>query len=168
MADKNAAPIYDRLDYSIITILNRNARLPATEIAEITGADVRTVRNRINRLIDSGAIRLAAIVDPVRFGYHTHADVFLEVEPAREPELVEYFIHKGYVSYAAYGTGSGEVSLEVRFKSQADLREFVTRDAPAMPGVIRVSYALVPLILKNIDQWLPGEDDFEGWKPEPD
>jgi hypothetical protein len=64
------------------------------------------------------------------------------------------------ISYVAYGAGSGEISLDVRFNNNADLREFLVHILPAIPGVKSIRHTLVPQILKNIDEWLPGENDF--------
>jgi hypothetical protein len=64
------------------------------------------------------------------------------------------------ISYVAYGAGSGEISLEVRFKNNAELREFLVHTLPGIPGVNSVRHTLVPEILKNIDEWMPGEGDF--------
>ncbi len=60
------------------------------------------------------------------------------------------------ISYVAYGAGSGEISLEVRFKNNAELREFLVHTLPGIPGVNSIRHTLVPEILKNIDEWMPG------------
>ncbi len=151
---------FDLLDYHILQVLHNDGRAPATEIAEAVGADVRTVRNRIARLVDSGAVRLTAITDPSAFDYVIAADIFLNVEPAHEEALTRRFLNMREISYVAYGAGSGEISLEVRFKNHADLREFLVHTLPNIPGINSVRNTLVPQILKNIDEWLPSEEDF--------
>jgi DNA-binding Lrp family transcriptional regulator len=151
---------FDSLDYCILQELHRDGRAPATEIAVRVGADARTVRNRILRLVELGAIRLTAIADPSAFGYQTAADIFLEVDPTREPELIDRFLSMREISYIAYGAGSGEISLEVRFKNNAELREFLVHCLPSIPGVRSLRHTLVPQILKNIDEWMPGQEDF--------
>jgi DNA-binding Lrp family transcriptional regulator len=152
--------IFDLLDYKILQVLHNNARLPATEIAEAVGAEERTVRNRINRLVESGVVRLTAIMDPAAFDYVIAADIFLEVDPACENELTQRFLNMREISYVAYGAGSGEISLEVRFKNHAELREFLVHILPSFTGVHNIKHTLVPQILKNIDEWLPAKEDF--------
>jgi len=160
MPDKPIKPVFDPLDYRIVLELHRNGRVPATEIARRVGADVRTVRNRIARLVELGAIRITAIAEPSAFNYQTAADIFLEVDPGCESELTERFLAMREISYVAYGAGSGEISLEVRFKNNAELREFLVHILPNIPGVKAIRHTLVPQILKNIDEWLPCEEDF--------
>lgn len=167
MTDKVVKSPFDSLDFAIIQQLHRDGRLPATAIARSVGVDERTVRNRINRMVKLGAIRIVAIAEPLAFNYDTAADIFLKVETEREAELMELFLSMRHVSYVAYGPGSGEISLEVRFKNHAGLREFLVHSLPSIPGVKDISHTLVPQILKNIDEWLPGEEDFSSETPSP-
>lgn len=160
MTEKIISPLFDPLDYQIIQHLHTDGRATATSIAATTGADVRTVRNRIARLINVGAIRVTAIADPSSFGYHTAADIFLQVDSQQETALIQRFLSMTEVSYVAYGSGSGEISLEVRFKNNAELREFLVHTLPSIPGVNSIRHTLVPEILKNIDEWLPSVGDF--------
>jgi DNA-binding Lrp family transcriptional regulator len=160
MTGKSVPPVFDLLDYKIIQHLHADGRSTATSIANLTSADVRTVRNRIARLIGTGAIRVTAIADPGSFGYQTAADIFLQVDHEQESELIQRFLTMTEISYVAYGAGSGEISLEVRFKNNAELREFLVHTLPAIPGVNTIRHTLVPEILKNIDEWLPNESDF--------
>jgi DNA-binding Lrp family transcriptional regulator len=150
----------DSLDYQIIIALNQNARLPASEIARATGANERTIRKRIDRLVSGGFIRLAAIVDPVKFSYVTAADIFLEVDPPVEDKVLGELMSMSEVTYIAFGQGTNEVSIEARFKDNDLLREFIRGRLAHLPGVTVTRYTLVPRILRNIDEWLPAPEDF--------
>ena len=150
----------DSLDYQIITALNKNARLPASEIARTTGANERTIRKRIDRLVSGGFIRLAAIVDPVKFGNVTADDIFLEVDPSVEENVLGELMVMTEVTYIAYGQGTNDVSIEARFKDNDLLREFIRGRLAHLPGVTVTPYTLVPRILRNIDEWLPAPEDF--------
>ena len=46
----------DELDRRILSILRRDARTPYTEIADRVGTSEGTVRNRVDRMTDEGAI----------------------------------------------------------------------------------------------------------------
>lgn len=160
MSEETSFHSCDALDYRIIQELRRDARRSASEIARAVGANERTVRNRIERLVASGAIRLTAIVTPQAFGYMTAADIFIEVDPEREAEVVQLFQAMPEVSYLAYGQGTRDMSLEVRFKDNGELYDFLRHTLPKIPGVKVTGYALVPKIIQNIDEWMPREEDF--------
>jgi DNA-binding Lrp family transcriptional regulator len=151
----------DQLDYEILQALHQDARIAASEIARITGANERTIRKRIDRLVNDGVIRMSAIVNPHAFGYVTAADIFLEVDPANEDEVIQTLMAMPEVTYVAYGQGSKDVSIEARFKDNDALREFLRHTLAGIPGVLVTRYALVPRILRNIDEWMPPKADFE-------
>lgn len=151
---------FDRLDYQIILALHENARASASEIARQIGANERTVRKRIEHLVRSGAMRLTAILEPSAFGYVTAADIFLEVEPQHEEEVLKKLMEMPMVTYVAFGQGTQEISIEARFKDNDELREFIRHGLPSLPGVTVTRYTLVPRILRNIDEWLPPPEDF--------
>ncbi len=151
---------FDELDYRIMHLLNQDARCPASEIARLTGAKERTIRNRIDRLVALGALRLTAVVDPSTFGYQTSVDIFLQVDLEREAEVVDCLLHMPEISYLAYGQGTNEISIEARFKGNAEMYDFLKHKLTAIAGLSVTSYTLVPRILRNIDQWLPRPEDF--------
>ncbi|MHC1781190.1 MAG: Lrp/AsnC family transcriptional regulator [Anaerolineaceae bacterium] len=150
----------DPLDYDIIQALHRDARMSASEIARLTGANERTVRKRIDRLVELDVIRLSAILNPLAFGYITAADIFLEVEPEHEDEVIAALMAMPEVTYVAYGQGSRDVSIEARFKDNDALREFLRHTLAGLPGVTVTRSTLVPRILRNIDEWVPPRADF--------
>jgi DNA-binding Lrp family transcriptional regulator len=150
----------DELDYQIIQALHADARVSASDIARKTNANERTIRKRIERLVEDGAIRLTAILDPVAFKYLTAADIFLEAEVDLEPAILDRLMSMPEVTYLALGQETQEISIEARFKDNEELREFLGRTLLDIPGVKVIRYALVPRILRNIDEWMPPKVDF--------
>ncbi len=153
---------FDSLDYKIILELRKDARKSASEIARALHANERTIRNRIERLVESGAVRLTSILDPHAFGYVNTVDIFLEVDPDQEQSAIDQLLSMREVSYLAYGLGTQDISIEARFKDNAEMRQFLGKVLPSIHGVRVKGYALVPRILRNIDEWLPKPEDFEG------
>lgn len=151
----------DILDYRILHELKADSRKSASEIARIVGANERTVRKRIDRMVNIGAIRLTAIVNPFAFGYVTAVDIFLEVDPEKEQQVIERLSNMQEISYLAFGQGTQDLSIEGRFKDNDEMREFLRKTLPEIPGVKVLGYALVPRILRNIDEWMPKSEDFE-------
>jgi len=150
----------DELDYQIIRLLHGDARLAASEIARQTGTNERTVRKRIDRLVEDEIIRLTAILNPHAFGYITAADIFLETEPEYEDEILKKLLSMPEITYVAFGQGTAEISIEARFKDNEALRNFIRFTLPLIPGLKVTRFALVPKILRNIDEWMPPYSDF--------
>ena len=156
----------DILDYRILQQLHTDSRKSASEIARIVGANERTVRKRIDRLVNVGAVRMAAIINPTAFGYVNTVDIFLEVDPEREQQIIERLITMQEVSYVAFGQGTNDLSIEGRFKDNAEMHDFLRRTLPEIPGVKVSGYALVPRIMRNIDEWMPRSEDFANYTGE--
>ena len=151
---------FDQMDHNIITALHKDARLSASEIARALNANERTIRKRIDRLVRMGVVRLTAIIDPEVFGYTTAVDIFLEVDEDKEEEVIQRFLTMPDISYIAYGEGTKDLSIECRFKNNEGMREFLRKKLPAIEGVQVRGYSLVPRIIRNIDEWMPRDNDF--------
>ncbi|MCX6053437.1 MAG: AsnC family transcriptional regulator [Chloroflexi bacterium] len=151
---------FDQVDHQIIRILHEDGRSSASLIARALNANERTMRKRIDRLIRLGAIRLTAIIDPEAFGYVTAVDIFLEVDADREEEVISKFMTTPEISYIALGQGTKDLSIECRFKNNDDMHQFLRKTLPAIEGVQIRGYSLVPRIIRNIDEWMPKEEDF--------
>jgi Lrp/AsnC family transcriptional regulator, regulator for asnA, asnC and gidA len=161
-------PQFDQIDHKIILALHRDARTSASEIARDLNANERTIRKRIDRLVRLGAVRLTAIIDPEVFGYDTAVDIFLEVDADRENEVIDIFLKTAEVSYIAFGQGTNDLSIECRFRSTDNMREFLRKKLPAIEGVQIRGYSLVPRIIRNIDEWMPRDEDFRSEEIEED
>jgi DNA-binding Lrp family transcriptional regulator len=161
-------PQFDQTDHKIILALHRDARTSASEIARDLNANERTIRKRIDRLVRLGAVRLTAIIDPEVFGYDTAVDIFLEVDADRENEVIDIFLKTAEVSYIAFGQGTNDLSIECRFRSTDNMREFLRKKLPAIEGVQIRGYSLVPRIIRNIDEWMPRDEDFRSEEIEED
>lgn len=151
---------FDEIDYEIIKRLNANARASASEIAREINANERTIRKRIERLVESGVVRLTTIVDPKAFGYWISVDIFLEMEIEREEDILDKLMALPQISYLAYGQGTHAISIEARFKDNQEMHDFLYHTLPEISGLKVTGYTLVPLILRNIDHWLPQPGDF--------
>lgn len=154
---KNA---FDALDYQLIQLLKQNARASASELARLLSANERTIRKRIDRLIKYQAVKLTAIVDPDSFDYLTTVDIFLEAELDQEEAILKQLLEFNEIAYLAYGQGSQDISIQARFKDNDQMREFLRKRLAGIPGLTVKGYAIVPRILRNIDEWMPRPDDF--------
>ena len=67
-------PKLDQLDYEILLALREDARMKAVLIARRTGSNERTVRNRIDRLLASGIVRLTTVMDMNACGFNITGD----------------------------------------------------------------------------------------------
>jgi Lrp/AsnC family transcriptional regulator for asnA, asnC and gidA len=148
----------DALDRSIIHLLQEDSRMPSAEIARRLGVAERTVRARINRLVEDGIVKLVAIVNPSALGYDVTADIFLEVEPGRLEEVAQQLVAMEEVAYVGLTTGERDISIQVFLPSVDALYRFITEKLQRIPGVNGTTTYVVPRVLKWLHNWsLPSE-----------
>lgn len=149
----------DETDRKIIDCLRADGRMSSTEIARTLGpVSERTVRYRIDRMIERGVIQIGAIVNPRTLGYAVTADVWLEVVPDRLREVAERLAELPEVSYVAYSTGERDLSIQVYAQDNEDLHAFVSDVVGRIPGVTHTSTMLVPWKVKDVHQWRVPDD----------
>lgn len=144
----------DGIDRRIIDCLLGDGRMSSAEIARaLAPVSERTVRYRIDRLIERGVIQIGAIVNPRALGYTVTADVWIETAPGRLREVAARLAEVPEVSYVAYSTGERDLSIQVYARDNEELHAFVSDVVGGIPGVTRTSTMLVPWKVKDVHQW---------------
>ena len=149
----------DDLDRAIIGCLQENSRMPCTEIAKRIGdVPARTVRSRLERLLDRGIIDISTGVLPQAVGFPIMADIMISVEAGRLPEVVERLRELDQVYYLALSTGDCDISAATAATDLDALQSFVTGTLHAIPGISRTRVNVLTRILRQSYDWpLPRE-----------
>ncbi len=144
----------DTIDRAIVDLLIEDGRMSCADIARRIGnVSERTVRYRIDTLIQEGVLRISAVVNPRALGLSVTADVFLEVEPGRIMSVAQRMAEFDCVTYVACSTGESDVSIQIVARDNAELYHFVTEVIANVPGVRRTTTVLLPVVLKDVYQW---------------
>jgi len=104
----------DAVDRAIVSLLVEDGRMSAAAITRRIGrVSERAVRYRVERLIGSGVLRVAAVVDPASVGYPVIGDVLVDVAPGRLQEVAARIVDLENVSYVAGSVGDGDLSVQI-------------------------------------------------------
>jgi len=152
-------PILDIMDRNIISILQKDGRTSSAEIARVLGESERTVRHRVERLIQLDAIYPTVVVNHKFFGYPISVDIFCEVQIEKIEEIGNQLKEFPEINYIAYSFGDQDISIQALFQKADDAFEFIQKLAHT-PGIARSKTVFVPRIVKNTYEWLPPETDF--------
>ena len=145
---------FDKIDIKIVNFLLEDGRMTASEIARrIKNISERSVRYRIDRMIEEGAIQITSVVNPQAFGLSINADVWLEVESDQILEVAKKLTKYDNVTYVACGIGQNDISIQLVAKDAADVYHFITDIVRKIPGVRKTTTSIVPIILKDVYQW---------------
>ena len=144
----------DHIDRAIVDLLIEDGRMSGADIARRIG-DIteRTVRNRLERLVKSDVIRVTAVVNAAMLGLPVMADVFVEVEPGHIMDVAHQIAAFDDVTYVACSTGENDLSIQIVATDNTALYRFVTEVIAAVPGVRKTTTVLLPVIVKDDNQW---------------
>jgi len=115
----------DDLDQEILDILRRDARTPYTEIADQVGTSEGTIRNRVERMIDSGVIErftIATRTGNVKAMIEISVDVDVHTDG-----LTDRMAEWEQVDFVWQVSGEEDIVLVVDATDTGDLNKLITR-----------------------------------------
>ena len=116
----------DKIDRMLITLLQKNARMPLKALAEKVYLSSPAVSARIERLEKEGLIEgYEARVNMRKLGYHITAFINLEVAPEEKPEFYPFAQQCKNIIECNCVTGNYSMLLKVVFPSTMELDTFI-------------------------------------------
>lgn len=133
----------DTVDQQIIEMLEVDARRSNREISRQVGVSEATVRTRLRKLQDAGAICFTVLVDPVSESLNRRAYVRLVVSLSQVEAVMRYLVARQETAFVASALGRYNIIAFVLTTDDDALRKMVSDDIAALPGVreldVRVS-----------------------------
>ncbi|HET9914308.1 MAG TPA: Lrp/AsnC family transcriptional regulator [Anaerolineales bacterium] len=143
-------PALDDTDLRIIEALRKDGRVAFAQIAEQLGVSPGMIRQRYNRLVEEGFLKVVAITNPLRMGYRTMAMIGIRAEGSRLLEVAEKISKLDEVIYMIISSGRFDIFAEVVCRDHEDLLRFITEKLSTIEGV-RESESFMHLkIIKEI------------------
>ena len=125
----------DELDRRIIELLQRDGRASNAKMARGLGVSEGTVRRRLARLLQEEVIRVVAIAEPERLGYHTSAFIGLQVDPARVEAVASQLAELAEAENVTITTGAYDIFIWVNLASGEALATFLHTKVGTVDGV---------------------------------
>jgi Lrp/AsnC family transcriptional regulator for asnA, asnC and gidA len=143
----------DDTDAAILEILQRDGRAPYSVIARELGLSESTVRQRCNRIFESGLVSVVATGDPLQWGIPVDAVHLVQVDPGRIETVADEVAEMAEVRYVGVTLGGGVLVVESLHPSADDLHDFLVQRLHALPGVKEVNSHQVVRIRKSVWDW---------------
>ncbi len=129
----------DHIDRAIINYLAEDGRASFLHLADELSISEAKVRFRYGKLLDSGAVRVMGIVNPLRLGYSYTSWILVKVgADGRAQDVAEALTLLPAVSYVALTAGRCDVLAEVVAMSGQELLDVLDDHVRAIPGVLEV------------------------------
>ena len=124
----------DEVSRGIIEALQRDGRASYAAIAREVGLSEAAVRQRVQRLLDSGAMQIVAVTDPLQVGFRRQAMIGLRVAGDITP-VADALVQMPDVAYVVTTAGSFDLLVEVICEDDDHLLDLLCRRIRALPGV---------------------------------
>ncbi|MEZ5180840.1 MAG: Lrp/AsnC family transcriptional regulator [Acidimicrobiales bacterium] len=127
-------PPLDEIDKAIIRALQVDGRMSYAKLGPEVGLSQAAVRQRVQRLTDSGVVQVVAVTDPLSVGFTVQAMIGV----AAEGDLRALGATLGAIDeidYVVIASGRFDLLLEVVCEDSDQLLELVNDTIRATPGV---------------------------------
>jgi Lrp/AsnC family transcriptional regulator for asnA, asnC and gidA len=129
-----AVVVIDDIDKALIEGLQEDGRIPYTKLAKQVGLSEAAVRQRVQRLVESGVVQIVAVTDPSMLGFHRNAMIGLKVEGDLRT-VANDIAAIPEVSYVVVVSGSFDLLMEVVCEDDDHLLALLNDKVRSIPGV---------------------------------
>jgi Lrp/AsnC family transcriptional regulator for asnA, asnC and gidA len=124
----------DDVSKAIIEQLQGDGRRSYAEIGKAVGLSEAAVRQRVQKLTDSGVMQVVAVTDPMQLGFYRQAMVGIKVS-GDTTVVADQLGRIPAVDYVVLTAGSFDILVEVVCENDEDLIELLNKRIRAIEGV---------------------------------
>jgi Lrp/AsnC family transcriptional regulator for asnA, asnC and gidA len=142
----------DQIDEEIIRQLQTDGRRPYTQLAKAVGLSEAAVRQRVQRLLESGVMQVVAVTDPMQLGMKRQAMVALRVE-GDVKAAADALASIDEVVYVVLTAGGVDLLAEVVVPNDEALLELLNERIRKIPGIVSTETSIYLNLRKQTYQW---------------
>ena len=140
----------DEIYQRILDAMRKDGRAAFAQIAGRLKVSPGMIRQRYNRLVDMGILKVVAISNPLRRGFKTMALVGIRTDGHQMLEVADAVSKLKEVVYLVVVSGRFDIMAEVVCRDHEDLLEFITGKLYAIEGVREAETFMHLRIVKEI------------------
>jgi Lrp/AsnC family transcriptional regulator for asnA, asnC and gidA len=142
----------DEVSKAIIEQLQQDGRRSYAAIGKVVGLSEAAVRQRVQRLIDSGVMQVVAVTDPTELGFSRQAMIGVRATGDLEP-LADAIAAMDEVDYVVIVAGSFDLMIEVVAESDEHLLEIVSKRIRSLEPVVSTETFVYLKLRKQTYSW---------------
>ena len=142
----------DSVSRAIIEQLQSDGRRSYASIGTAVGLSEAAVRQRVQKLVDSGVMQIVAVTDPMQVGMARQAMLAIEVNGNVEA-VADELAKIDEVDYVVITAGSIDLIAEIVVEDDQHLLDLVSTRIRAIPGVLRTESFLYLKLVKQTYNW---------------
>ena len=142
----------DEVSKGIIEQLQQDGRRSYAAIGKVVGLSEAAVRQRVQRLVDSGVMQVVAVTDPIELGFARQAMVGIRVTGPLEP-VADALAELPEVDYVVITAGSYDLLAELVCESDDHLLSLISGKIRAIDGVVSTETFMYLRLRKQTYSW---------------
>ena len=147
-----AAVYLDETSKAIIEELQQDGRRSYAAIGKSIGLSEAAVRQRVQRLTDSGVMQIVAVTDPLQIGFARQAMVGIRCH-GDTTKVADKLAEIDAVTYVVLTAGNFDAIVEVVCEDDAELLELLNTRIRAVPGVMATETLVYLKLVKQQYNW---------------
>nr|WP_204742259.1 Lrp/AsnC family transcriptional regulator [Glaciihabitans arcticus] len=142
----------DDVSKAIIEQLQADGRRSYAEIGKAVGLSEAAVRQRVQKLTDSGVMQVVAVTDPMQLGFYRQAMIGIRVA-GDTTKVAEALGRISAVDYVVLTAGSFDMLAEVVCENDDDLINLLNKEIRAIEGVQSTETFVYLKLIKQFYNW---------------
>lgn len=142
----------DDVSKRIIEQLQEDGRRPYATIGKAVGLSEAAVRQRVQRLLDSGVIQIVAVTDPMQVGFSRQAMIGIRVT-GDVTVVADQLAEMPEVDYVVIAAGSFDLIIEVVCEDDDHLLELISQRVRTLAGVLSTETFVYLKLRKQLYNW---------------
>jgi Lrp/AsnC family transcriptional regulator for asnA, asnC and gidA len=142
----------DETSKRIIEQLQEDGRRPYAAIGKAVGLSEAAVRQRVQRLLDSGVMQIVAVTDPLQVGFSRQAMIGIRVDGDMNA-VADRLADMPEVEYVVVTAGSFDIMIEVVCEDDDHLLDLLAHRIRSLPGVRTTETFVYLKLRKQLYNW---------------
>jgi Lrp/AsnC family transcriptional regulator, regulator for asnA, asnC and gidA len=142
----------DEVSKAIIAQLQQDGRRSYAAIGKVVGLSEAAVRQRVQRLVEHGAMQIVAVTDPMELGFARQAMVGVRVS-GPVPPVADKIAELDEVDYVVVTAGSFDILVELVAESDEHLLDIVSNGIRVIDGVVTTETFMYLGLRKQTYSW---------------
>ena len=142
----------DDVSKAIVEELQQDGRTSSAALGKVVGLSEAAVRQRVQRLIDSGVMQVVAVTDPLELGFARQAMIGIKATGELEP-IADKLAAMEEVDYVVIAAGSFDLLAEVVCESDEHLLEVLSKQIRTIENVVSTETFMYLKLRKQTYSW---------------
>ncbi|MCB0101715.1 MAG: Lrp/AsnC family transcriptional regulator [Anaerolineales bacterium] len=140
----------DDIDRHIINAMRIDGRVAFAQLAEQLSVSPGMIRQRYNRLVDLGYLKVVAVTNPLMMGKRTMSMIGIRTDGRKMMDVANKVAKFDEVVYIVATSGRYDLMIEVFCADHEDMLNFMTEKLAKVDGVRETESFIYLKIIKEI------------------